>query len=142
MHDMRLMASWVLALFLAAMFLWIADLTLFPPEPERNVIFPLLADYSGVTLFEPTGRLVTGLLQVLAALLLLLPWTRRVGAVLALAVAGGAVASHVLWLGQEVPVALGSDETDGGQLLYLAVGLTAAALALVFVHPGRRSQAG
>lgn len=141
MREMRWMASWVLALFLAAMFLWIADLTLFPTAQGKNVVFPLLAEYSGVTLFEPTGRLAVGVLEVLAALLLLPPWTRRIGAVLALAIAGGAVASHVLWLGQEVPVEAGATETDGGQLLYLALAMTAAALVLVFAHPGRAKTA-
>ena len=138
MREIRWMASWVLALFLAAMFLWIADLSLFPSEPTKNVVFPLLADYSGLALFEPAGRLVVGLLHVLAAFLLLLPWTRRIGAMLALLIVGGAVLAHVLWLGVEIPVAAGASETDGGQLLYLALALAGAALLLAFVHPGRR----
>lgn len=137
MREFRWMLSWVLALFLAAMFLWIADLSLFPPDPSKNVVFPLLAEYSGLALFEPAGRLAVGLLHVLVALLLLLPWTRRFGAILAVLTAAGAVASHVLWLGVEVPVAAGAAETDGGQLLYLALALAGAALLLVFVHPGR-----
>lgn len=141
MREIRWMVSWVLALFLAAMFLWIADLLLFPPDPSKNVVFPLLVEYSGIALFEPTGRLGVGLLHVLAALLLLLPFTRRVGALLGLIVAGGAVAAHALWLGVSIPVAAGSAETDGGQLLYLALALSAAALLLLFVHPGRQKAA-
>ncbi len=137
MREIRWMASWVLALFLAAMFVWIADLTLFPAEPGKNVVFPLLAEYSGFPLFEPTGRLAVGLLQVFAALLLLLPFTRRLGAILGLLIAAGAVAAHILWLGLEVPVEQGAAQTDGGQLLYLALALAASALLLVFVHPGR-----
>lgn len=134
MRGVRLMASWVLALFLAAMFLWIADQTLFP---ARNVIFPLLADYSGISLFEPTGRLATGLVEALAALLVFLPWTRRFGAIFAVLVALGAVAAHLLWLDIKVPVTYPpGTQDDGGQLFYLALGLLALSVLLVFVHPG------
>lgn len=140
MQGVRLMASWVLALFLGAMFLWIADQTLFPAA-SRNVIFPLLADYSGIPLFEPTGRLATGLVEVLAALLLILPWTRRIGAILGLAVALGAVAAHILWLDIKVPVTYPPGAADdGGQLFYLALALLAMSLLLAFVHPGANKE--
>lgn len=136
MRSARMMMSWVLALFLAVMYLWIADLTLFPVEPSKNVVFPSLAAESGFALWEPTGRLVVGALDVLAAVLLILPFTRRLGAVLALLIALGAVAVHVLWLGLSVPMEIGSTETDGGQLFYLALAMAAAAGLLIFVHPG------
>ncbi len=137
MRPARLVASWILALFLAIMFLWIADLTLFPPSPEKNVVFPALVEYSGIAWWEPTGRFAVGVLDVLAAILLLLPLTRRLGAILAFLVAMGGVAVHVLWLGVELPVEIGSTVTDGGQLFYLAVGLAAASAILAAVHPGR-----
>jgi hypothetical protein len=142
MHGLRLAASWILALFLCVMFLWIADLTLFPAEPARNVVFPNIARASGVDLWEPTGRLATGLLQALAALLMLAPPTRRAGAFLGLLIAGGATAAHLIWLGSAAPVEIGSAETDGGQLLYLATGLLVASLLLFVVHPGRRARTG
>jgi hypothetical protein len=142
MRGVRLMASWVLALFLAVMFLWIGDQTLFPPSPGKNVVFPMLAEASGIYLWEPTGRLVVGVLDVLAAILLILPWPRRIGAALALAIAGGAIASHLLWLGTAIPTEFGSTETDGGQLFNLALALAVAALILVFVHPGKEKTKG
>jgi uncharacterized membrane protein len=138
MYHLRLGASWALGLLVAGILLWIADQTLFPAGPERNVVFPTLADASGIALFEPTGRFVTGLLEVLAAVLLILPWTRRAGALLAILVVAGAVAAQVLWLGMQVPLERGAEQTDGGALFYLAIGIGVAALALVFVHPGRR----
>lgn len=137
MREMRWLASWALALFLVAMLLWIADLSLFPRAPEKNVVFPMLAEYSGIALFEPAGRLAAGVAHVIAALFLLLPLTRRFGALLSLAVTGGALAAHALWLGTSIPAAMGSTETDGGQLFYLTLALAAASLLLVFVHPGR-----
>jgi hypothetical protein len=141
MRDARVIASWAIALFLAAMLLWIADSTLFPTE-GRNVVFPTLAENSGYYLFEPTGRYVVSLLEVLAALLVILPWTRRVGAGIAILVTAAAVGAHLTpWLGIQVPTSLPVAEgaepaTDGGQLFYLALGMLVASLVLFFVHPG------
>jgi uncharacterized membrane protein YphA (DoxX/SURF4 family) len=142
MREARTMASWVLALFLAAMFLWIADQSLFPAE-GKNVVFPLLAERSEYYLFEPTGRYVVSLLEVLAALLILIPPTRRIGALLAILIAAGAVGLHLSpWLGTEIPassdaLAGAPGATDGGQLFYLSIGLLVASLLLFFIHPGR-----
>jgi hypothetical protein len=141
MRDARMIGSWVLALFLAVMFVWIADLSLFPASEARNVVFPLLAEKSDIWLWEPTGRYVTSIAEVLAALLLLLPFTRRLGAILGFLIAGGAVAAQLVWLGMAVPIEQGSKTTDGGQLFYLALALAAASLVLIFVHPGREKSA-
>jgi len=144
MRDARVIASWALALFLAAMLLWIADQTLFPNE-GRNVVFPTLAEKSGYYLFEPTGRYVVSLLEVIAAFLMILPWTRRIGAGLAILVTAAAVGAHLTpWLGIQVPTSMtpiaegaAPGPTDGGQLFYLALGMLVGALVLFFVHPGR-----
>jgi len=143
MRDARVIASWALALFLAAMLLWIADQSLFPNE-GRNVVFPTLAEKSGYYLLEPTGRYVVSLLEVLAALLMILPWTRRIGAGLAVLVTAAAVGAHLTpWLGIQVPISAAPaadgavTPTDGGQLFYLSLGLLVASLVLFFVHPGK-----
>lgn len=142
MREARMMASWVLALFLTAMFLWIADQSLFPPA-GKNVVFPLLAERSEYYLFEPTGRYVVSLLEVAAALLIFIPPTRRAGAMLAILISAGAVGLHLSpWLGTEVPVSADTlagapGATDGGQLFYLSLGLLVASLLLFFIHPGR-----
>ncbi|MEZ5939549.1 MAG: hypothetical protein R3C52_15225 [Hyphomonadaceae bacterium] len=137
MRGIRLMGSWVLALFLAVMFLWIADVMAFPATAAKNVVFPSLVEASGIALWEPTGRAFTSLLHVIAALLLLIPLTRRAGAILAFLVSLAAVLAQVLWLGLSVPQEIGSAESDGGQLFYLSLALLAASLLLIFVHPGR-----
>jgi hypothetical protein len=142
---MRLMASWVLALFLAIMFLLIADQTLFPATPAKNVIFPLLAQNSGIPLWEPTGRMLVGLADVLAALLVFVPFTRRAGAILAFLICAGATAVYLMWLtpGQAgaIPVETGSTDTDGGMLFDLTLALLGASLLLIFVHPGKAKRA-
>lgn len=141
MRGVRVLVSWVLALFLAAMFLLIADTILFPSTEARNVVFPTLAAKSGFPMWEPTGRFLTGLGHVLAALLMLIPWTRRFGGLLAMLIGLGAVAMHLTWLGVEVPTELGGTTTDSGEYFTLALGLLASAVVLVVVHPGRRKQA-
>jgi len=140
MDGLRRTASWFLALFLACMFVWFADQTLFPVTSGKNVFFPLLAKASGFAYFEPTGRVIAGTLQGLSAVCILMPWTRRFGAILGALIAAGAISAHLLFLGQALPVSANSAETDGGQVFYLSLGLLAASICLVFVHPtsGRR----
>ena len=141
MRGIRNLLSWVLALFLAALLAYLADAKLFADPNEPNVIFATIAEKSGIALAEPTGRYVTGIIEAFAALMLILPVTRRFGALLALAVSAGAVGVHLSpYLGQEVPVALGASETDGGQLFYLALALLAASGLLSFVHPRGRKR--
>lgn len=142
MRMLRWGLSWMLALFLIGIFLLLADQIAFPRSEERNVVFPLLAEYSGLSLWEPTGRLAAAALQVIAALLLLLPATRRTGAVLGILVSAGAILVQLLWLGLSVPVERGSQAMDGGQLFYMTVGLFALSLALAIVHPGRAPRRG
>ncbi|MGF2565618.1 hypothetical protein ACQUWZ_27620, partial [Ralstonia pseudosolanacearum] len=64
----------------------------------------LIAARSGVGLFEPVMRYVTGAAEVVAAALLLYPRTRSRGAMLALLIVVGALAMHLSpWLGVQVP---------------------------------------
>ena len=63
---------------------------------------------------EPWGRIGSGVLELIAAVLLLYPPTATLGAVLALGVGAGALLSHLTLLGIEV-------KGDGGLLFGLAV---------------------
>ena len=93
-----------------------------------------------MSLFEPAGRFVIALVELIAAFFLLLPFSRRFGAVLAALVCGAAIAFHLSpWLGREVPLSLdpSSTQTDGGQLFMLAIVMLVASLLLMVVHPGR-----
>lgn len=151
MHAARTVLSWLLALFLIAMFVQAtihplpnppAGSVKFFDNPGENIVFQTLAANSGYALFEPAGRVLTGVAELIAALFLLLPFTRRFGAFLSACILGGAVAMHMSpWLGQEIPVALGSTQTDGGLLFYLAIAMLAASLLLMVVHPGKRRAA-
>ncbi|MEL6753684.1 MAG: hypothetical protein AAFO57_06645, partial [Pseudomonadota bacterium] len=89
MLMVRSVISWVLALGLVFMFLQATihplpnppegSVKLFDP-PGENIVFATLAERSGIALFEPTGRLAVAAAELFAALLLLIPWSRRFGA--------------------------------------------------------------
>lgn len=150
MRLFRQLASWALALFLIAMFVHAtihplpgppAGSVKFFDPPGSNIVFQTLAERSGQSLFEPAGRVLTGILELVTAFLLLLPVTRRIGAALAAIVLGGAVAFHLSpLLGREIPVSLdaGAGQTDGGMLFMLAIVMLVASLLVLVVHPPAR----
>jgi len=63
---------------------------------------------------EPWGRIGSGILELIAVILLLIPSTVTVGAILAIGAASGAILSHLTRLGIVV-------KDDGGLLFALAV---------------------
>ncbi len=148
MSALRQVLSWGLALFLIAMFLQATVHPLPNPPaghvklfdlPGENIVFQTLAERSRYDIFEPAGRLLTAILEIAAAALLLVPFTRRAGAVLAFAILAGAVGLHLSpWLGQEIRVSLDpvSAETDGGALFALAIAMLVASILVMVVHPG------
>ena len=149
MRGMRLLASWVLALFLIFMFLHATVHPLpNPPEgmvmlfdrPGENIVFQTMANRTGMDWLEPSGRALAAVLALISSLLMLIPYSRRAGAILAFAILAGFVSVHLMpdVLGREVPFAIGADETDGGRLFSLNIAMLAVSMLLVFIHPGKR----
>lgn len=69
-----------------------------------NPIFSVIAEKSGISLFEPVIRILTGIAEVMTAILILVPRTRLLGALGGLAVLAGAIGFHLSpWLGISVP---------------------------------------
>ena len=69
-----------------------------------NPIFTIIADRSGISLFEPVIRMLTGVAELGTALLILIPRTRLLGALAGLGVLIGAIGFHLSpWLGINVP---------------------------------------
>jgi putative oxidoreductase len=99
-------ASWVLQLVVAGILLQTLFFK-FTGAAESVYIFSTLGA-------EPWGRIGSGVVELIAAILLLVPATTTVGAALALAVITGAIFSHLTVLGLEV-------QGDGGLLFSLAV---------------------
>jgi hypothetical protein len=79
---------------------------------------------------EPVGRIGSGVVELVAAVLLLVPSTVTAGAVLALGLMAGAMVSHLTVLGIEV-------KGDGGLLFGLAVAVFVSAAIVLFL---RRSE--
>lgn len=76
---------------------------------------------------EPWGRIGSGLVELAAAILLLVPSTTALGALLALGLMAGAIGSHLTVLGVEV---MG----DGGLLFALAIVVFASSLVVLSLH--------
>ena len=76
---------------------------------------------------EPWGRIGTGVMELIASVLLLFPKTTVLGALLALGIMGGAILSHVFFLGIEV-------QGDHGQLFLYALLVFISALGLIYLQ--------
>lgn len=98
----------------------------------QTLFFKFTAHPDSVLLFEtlgaePWGRIGSGIAEALAVVLLLVPRTAAVGALLALGVMGGAIGSHLTKLGIEF-------NGDGGSLFALAVVTFVASAVVVLVR--------
>ena len=110
--------SWALRLTSAAILLQTLFFK-FTGAPESVYIFTAVGA-------EPYGRIGSGVVELIAAILLLVPAT-VFGAAIALGVMTGAIVSHLTILGIQV---MG----DGGLLFGLAVYILVASLAILALH--------
>ena len=76
---------------------------------------------------EPWGRIGSGVLELVAAILLILPATAALGALLAAGLMAGAIMSHLTILGIEV-------KGDGGLLFALAIIVFVAGLGVAVIR--------
>jgi hypothetical protein len=76
---------------------------------------------------EAFGRIGSGLVELIAVILLILPRTVWIGAVLALGTISGAIFSHLTVLGIEV-------KGDGGLLFGLALVVFVFSALILFIH--------
>jgi putative oxidoreductase len=76
---------------------------------------------------EPWGRYASGVIELIAAILLLVPGYAPFGALLALGVISGAIVTHLTILGIEV-------KGDGGLLFGLAVTVFVCSLAILAIR--------
>jgi hypothetical protein len=92
----------------------------FSAAPESVYIFTKVG-------IEPWGRIGSGVVELIAAVLLFVPRLTWLGAGLALAVIGGAIVSHLTLLGIEV-------QGDHGVLFALAIVVAVCSAVLFFVY--------
>jgi uncharacterized membrane protein YphA (DoxX/SURF4 family) len=74
---------------------------------------------------EPYGRIGSGVVELIAAVLILIPRTTLLGALLGAGVMLGAIFSHLFVLGIEV-------KNDGGELFILAIITFLCCIALIY----------
>jgi len=119
------------------LFVWIVKLTAviillqtlffkFSGAQESIYIFQTL----GV---EPYGRIGSGVIELIASILILIPKTTLIGALLGSGTMLGAVFSHIFVLGVEV-------QNDGGTLFVLAVITLLSCLFLVYTERNKISE--
>lgn len=78
---------------------------------------------------EPWGRFLTGILEVAAGVMLLVPRTAALGAALALGVISGAILSHLTVLGIAIE-AIG----DSGEMFGMAIAVFVASLVVLVIR--------
>ncbi|MCU0393383.1 MAG: DoxX family protein [Thermoflexibacter sp.] len=110
---------------------WIAQLTAaiillqtlffkFTGAPESVYIFTTLG-------IEPFGRIGSGIVELISAILLLMPRTAWMGAILGMGVMAGAILSHLTKLGIEI-------QGDGGTLFFLAIIVFVACMLVLLLR--------
>lgn len=115
--NLKRTVSWILKIVAAVIML-------------QTLFFKFSASEESVYIFskvgiEPWGRIATGIMELIASILLLLPGTTVFGAVLALGIMGGAIMTHLFILGMEV-------KGDGGLLFGYALTVFLCSAVLFF----------
>src|SRR5262245_56580285 len=119
MLKLSTIGIWILRL-LAAIILLQTLYFKFSAAPESIYIFSKLG-------MEPWGRIGTGVLELIAGLLLLVPRTTAFGAALASALMAGAIFFHMTKLSISV-------QDDGGQLFIYALLVFVSSVLLVIIY--------
>ncbi|MEP6669036.1 MAG: DoxX family protein [Chthoniobacter sp.] len=115
----ELIASWICRV-IAALILLQTLFFKFTAAPESVYIFTKVG-------LEPWGRIGSGVVELIAAVLILWPGLSWLGAGLALGVISGALMSHLTVLGVVVM-------NDGGLLFTLAVIVEVCAAIVLWIH--------
>lgn len=92
----------------------------FTAHPDSVYIFTQLG-------LEPFGRIGIGIVELIAAILLLIPATQSIGGILSLGIISGALFSHLTQLGIIV-------NNDGGTLFALAVAVFISSAIVVWIN--------
>lgn len=92
----------------------------FTAQPESVYIFSQVG-------IEPWGRIGSGVAELIASILLIVPRTIVIGAGMAIGIMFGAMVTHLFILGIEV-------QGDGGQLFAYALIILVSSVILLVVH--------
>lgn len=132
---MKTVISWIARIIVAAIFV-MAALPKFTGQEISVDTFTAM----GV---EPWGRYAIGLIEIAAAVLILIPKTVVIGALAAIAMMIGALISHATFLGFAMQkIGENGEHADGGAGTVMAIVVLVAALATLVIHcplRGRKS---
>lgn len=128
-----LIFSWVCRI-VAALILLQTLFFKFTAATESVYIFTKLAlfihtyvPFVSINVVEVSGRIGSGIMELIAAVLLLTPRFVWAGAVFAMAATGGAIAGHLTFLGIEV-------QGDKGLLFFLAIAVFVTSAIALSLH--------
>jgi len=113
--------SWILQL-VAAVILFQTLFFKFTGAKESVYIFSTVG-------MEPWGRIGSGVVELIASILLVIPATVTIGAIISLATISGAIFFHLTKLGIALPAV-----NDRGELFALAVVVFVVSLAILFIR--------
>lgn len=119
MSTTKMIFTWLLRLVAAGLMIQTLFFK-FTAAPESVYIFSTLG-------MEPWGRIGTGVIELIASLLILLPATTWIGAVIGAGTMCGAILSHLGKLGIEV-------QGDGGQLFSYAIITFVSCVLLIWIE--------
>ena len=125
MENVHRYGPWVLSIYIA--FVFVQSLFFkFTSAPESIHIFQTIEDWIGLGFFEPGMRYLIGVAELIFAILVLIPATRIIGAMGALAVISGALFFHLV---SPLGVVVQGDPT----LFIMAVGVFLSAIGLLYL---------
>lgn len=116
--------SWLFRIIVAVILLQTLFFKFTGAEESRYIFTTLMGPEA-----EAYGRIGSGVVELIAAVLLLIPATVWLGAVITLGTISGAIMSHLTKLGVVV-------KDDGGLLFGLALAVFALSFAVLFLHRG------
>ena len=117
--NLKTIGIWILKL-LAAVIMLQTLFYKFSASPESVYIFSSVG-------MEPWGRIGTGVMELIASVLILIPKTTSIGAVLGIGLMSGALFFHITKLGFVV-------QDDGGQLFIYALLVLISCITLVVIY--------
>ncbi len=133
--------GFIYALIAYVVFVFVQSLFFkFAGSEETDIIFSTIAQWmSGVGLgfiapsFESLGGYVIGGVELIASALLIIPATRKLGALLGLGVISGAIFFHLATPLGVNRVINAAGETDGGILFFMACGVWLSCLLILIL---------
>lgn len=122
MSSTLIIISWACRIAIAIILLQTLFFKFTAAEESRYIFATLLGED-----LEAVGRIGSGIVELIAAILLVMPRTAWIGALLSLGTISGAILSHVTVLGIVV-------KDDGGVLFGLAVTVFVLSAVVVTIH--------